>query len=465
MENENIPLESNHSQHIFNPQTDTKSVSSAIPVINMSHFCEVEANDKLDLLMIAINKINASFHYQFEALHKEFSSAVKNVCEEILPKVTSLQTTCEELQAQVYGIKGEIPEFKTINQQLSIVQENVLPNITDLQTRVHQLEEVHSNAVDDITTLKGFAQVHNKQILSTQHKVVKLTARSMVQNIVIHGLTPDGEEEDAKDQALLFFKNKMKMGIEDNNILMAHRIGKKTTAKPCPMVVRCSQYLHDNVFAYTKNLKDLQNELGDYYFVKPQLPEPFATERRTREKKLKVIRKENAELPPEQAKEKVEAEIKDKVLFINKVPQKTYVFPPTVQDIFETDSTVQCKIDQLPYVFSNKEEEKGSLFRVLAFRANNPTEVHLAYRKVKQLFPDSDHIMLAYILKPQQTGWQDDNEFGAGEKIMQILQDQSLKHTAVFVMRKFSRVHLGPRRFMYIQKVAREALEKLKDIK
>ena len=93
-------------------------------------------------------------------------------------------------------------------------------------------------------------------------------------------------------------------------------------------------------------------------------------------------------------------------------------------------------------------------------QVRNGTEIRLAYMKVRQLFPESDHIMMAYKLKDHM-GWQDDSEHGAGVKLQQMLIDNSSMNTVLFVTRKTAGLHLGPHRFMYIQRVAKDALARL----
>ena len=97
-------------------------------------------------------------------------------------------------------------------------------------------------------------------------------------------------------------------------------------------------------------------------------------------------------------------------------------------------------------------------------KAKSANEVKLAYKKAKQLFPDSDHIVMAYTFKTY-TGWQDNLEYGAGKKLLELIKDHDKHHnTVLFITRKTTGMYLGPRRFMYIQKVAKEALTKLKNI-
>ena len=149
-------------------------------------------------------------------------------------------------------------------------------------------------------------------------------------------------------------------------------------------------------------------------------------------------------------------------MFINHIPHCPYIPVPKVQDIFETPSQEQKKVDNLKLSYSSVEEEKGSVFRAVAVCIKAFTKVKLSYRKVKHLFPESDHVMMAHVLKAN-IGWQDNGEYSAGCKVLQVILDGGYTNIAVFVTQKYGRVHLGPRRFMYIQKAAREALDKLQN--
>ena len=71
--------------------------------------------------------------------------------------------------------------------------------------------------------------------------------------------------------------------------------------------------------------------------------------------------------------------------------------------------------------------------------------------------------MMAYSLK-QFTGHEDHGEFGASKRILKILTDRRMLNTAVFIARTFGGIPLGPRRFMHIEKVTKDVLDKLQEI-
>ena len=62
-----------------NQSTQTVTLSE-IPVVSMEDFKVVDMNDKLNLLMASINKINTNFHHhKFESLTKILSDEVEGV--------------------------------------------------------------------------------------------------------------------------------------------------------------------------------------------------------------------------------------------------------------------------------------------------------------------------------------------------------------------------------------------------
>ena len=211
-------------------------------------------------------------------------------------------------------------------------------------------------------------QVQDKVILSNREKVVDLTARSMANNIVISGLCgdqigQDGEKENCKEKVLLFLRNVMKMEVEDNEVVIAHRSGGiPKNNKPRAMIVRCAMSLRERIFKFTRNLKDITNDIGEQYYVNVQLPEPLATEKRECENRLRSIKKANSLIPDEQEHQRTAVHIKNNMLYINKVPQKKHVLPPTVQEMFNCDKETKAKMEKITFAHTSSIIDKKSIF-------------------------------------------------------------------------------------------------------
>ena len=235
-----------------------------VPVIAMDYFRKVETGDKLDLLMAAINKINTNFHYKFEALSKTLCQDMARHTRSVNAEVNKLQRLQRETKARVDDIESNLPNMIHTTQEIQKLNDQTHPTILALQRKIDLLESNQGRMNDDIAVLKGFSQAQEKHITENKKKITTLTARSMAQNIMIYGLTSDiGDEENCKELTLDFFHTK-------------------------------------HIFNYTKNLKGIQNDVGDFYRVQMQLPEPFLTEKCERDDKMRGIKKANAAIPDEE---------------------------------------------------------------------------------------------------------------------------------------------------------------------
>ena len=223
-------------------------MSEDIPVISMKDFQQVDMNEKLDLLMSAINKINTNFHIKLEEINTKIS---------------------DEHQ----GLTPRLHDAEVC--------------ITELQTRMDNLEEANAQLKDEVMIPKGLVQVNDNKVGNLDKKVIDLTARSMANNVVITGINGDTEEEDCKEKVLTLFRSEMKMQVKDSEIEVAHRAKGKRGSKPRAMIVRCQYALCDRLSylfsEFHQELKDAKNSDGDPYFVSKQLPEPLYTQKKERD--------------------------------------------------------------------------------------------------------------------------------------------------------------------------------------
>ena len=140
------------------------------PIINMKDFIEVDMDEKLNLLMSAINKVNTNLHLKMENLQK----AVMDPKEGISARVTE----CEN-------------DVTTIKKVLNDEQEGALPRLrdaestlTDLQEQMDTLEGKTAHIQHQLALVIGTLQVQDKQLSSNHNKIVDLTARSMSNNLI-----------------------------------------------------------------------------------------------------------------------------------------------------------------------------------------------------------------------------------------------------------------------------------------
>ena len=279
-----------------------KKVASEIPLIEMTDFETVNMDDKLNLLMSAINKVNTNFHLKIDSIKVELLGH-KTAME---PCIKELEKLNQELTARVDDLEHKCAGYN------------------DLCERTEKIELENAKLKDDVAILKGFVQVQDKAISSNQKKIVDLTARSMANNVIVSGIPEtDVNEENCKNLIIKFFEEKLKLELNHDHVEVAHRLGvKQANARYAQAIIaRCLPDLKQRVFKATHLLKDVKNAKGDYYSVKPQLPEPLLSEKIEREDRLRSIRKANEQIPDEDKHRKTTAHIKNRVLYVNNIPQ------------------------------------------------------------------------------------------------------------------------------------------------
>ena len=442
----NVNLKNSPDPQVLQDKGTLLKVKKDIPIVCMEDFEVVNMDDKLNLLMSAINKINTNFHHKFEALEKQ----VLTYNNSLISRIEAVEQADEEILARVDDLEGAVSK------------------ITTLETKIKTLEEIQMQMHDELAVIKGVVQVQDKVIHQNKMKVVDLMAQSMANNIVITGICEDVSEsqhegqvwqqkENCKEKVLKFLREKLEMEVQDSEVAVAHRPGKQYNNKPRAMIVCCELSLRERIFGFTKNLKDQVNENGDSYYVRQQLPEPLHIAKKEREDHLKSIRKANEQIPEEEKHKRVEAHTRNNMLYINKIPQKKYITPPMVHDIFCCDRDTIGRMEKINFSHSMEVTDKGSRFIGHAARVKNSKDVAAAYRKIRLLYPESDHIMVTYSSR-SYTGYHDDGEHGAGTKMLQALLHKGMKDVVVFVSREYGGAQLGQRRFLHIEKCAREAM-------
>ena len=284
--------------------------------------------------------------------------------------------------------------------------------------------------------LKGLVQRQFTQINELNDKVTFLTARSMENNITITGIENDTPNEDCKKSVLEFMRQQMEIEANEEEILVAYRLGKlpKNGKKPRMMMVRCVQPLKERVMSNVANLKDKENSQGEGYYVNKQLPEKMMEQKREIRDTVKEVKTREAHLP---AKEKTKVEVKNKVVYLDGEPVKKHIVPPQPLDLFP-DITEKEKRDKIKMTSSDVVSERGSDFQAYAVKVSSVAEVQRAYNKVRELHPAATHVVAAYNLRNNKNGYQDDGEYGAGHRVLRIIQAQNnSNNVAVYIARAY----------------------------
>ena len=223
------------------------------------------------------------------------------------------------------------------------------------------------------------------------------------------------------------------------------------------MKVQLHSDLRELVLANKKNLKGKKNANKHFYSVCKLLPDEWSEQRR--ELQQAVFKAHHANDNKDETQEKDRIEIKNRTLFINKVPQKKLLQPPKIADLFP-ERGEQEKIDRMKLYSSAMATAESSSFNAHVIKTQSTTEVRCGYVKVKQMFPQAAHIMAAFTIKNNIEGYQDDREFGAAVRILETINGTGTPNIAVYVVRDYDGTHIGPRRHVLIETVVKEAIAK-----
>ena len=133
--------------------------------------------------------------------------------------------------------------------------------------------------------------------------------------------------------------------------------------------------------------------------------------------------------------------------------------PPRFSGILSIDQQEQARFDKIKLLQSSEIKDKSSIFTAFAAQARNITDVRLMCKKVKQIMPEADHLIIYSVGKLE--GYHDSGEHGAGKRISNIMKDLNCQNTVLVTARVYGGIPLGLKRFVLIDKVSNEVLHSL----
>lgn len=415
----NLVLNTDSRQDQQKDEDEMGSIEDLLPpreLIKRELFDSKNTAAKLDCVFESINRVYA-FHAQVNARVKSLEFAVFDPEDGVLPQIKNVADYA----------KGSEKRVDTLAKQMISLRKEL-----------------------DIT--KGLVHKQNKQIAALKEKQVNLIARSMASNITIAGIKHDVPgDDDPKILVLDFLERELGVQLQDHeDIPIAHRLGAYAKGQHRPIVFRCPDSLKKRIFENTKKLA------GKNFSVNQQLPESLAEKKKEIRYKIKQVQKAE-EGKEDHAKSKFL--VRNNKLYINGQLQRKKIFPPTVDRLFVND-TEEKTMEKIKLLFSKPKSSKGSSFTAAACAVENMNDVHLAYKKLYREFPAADHISVTCVVAGEEAH-EDDSEFGAGVRLLEVIRASHLGDIAIFMIRVFGGELIGPMRFNYIREVAEEALSKL----
>lgn len=292
-------------------------------------------------------------------------------------------------------------------------------------------------------------------------RILQMQARSMKKNLVISGLDEPQRRQDETPEGLLtrindYFANRLKV-TKTVDLKVWHHFGAVDASGTRPVVIKV-RHIDDKFLLLSKgpNLKDLVNAKGKKFFILEQLPDKLQEERRYNQFWIQ----ENKHNPDS----KFEMKMSRNKLRINNEPYKKKVHAPNAAEILRLDDEELLVTKQDVLHEGGSKDEQGSEFLAFAVQVKSTECVRKAYRKLKIKYADASHISSAYRLAPPNGPFNqeasDDGEHGMGRFLLKLLQEGNATNVAVFVLRYFGGVHIGPMRFDIARELATKALRK-----
>ncbi|XP_062573517.1 uncharacterized protein LOC134235401 [Saccostrea cucullata] len=295
----------------------------------------------------------------------------------------------------------------------------------------------------------------DRRVTEQEKEIIDLKGRSMKNNILIQNL----EEEEGED---LFSKIPRLLnehldidGIEFANI---HRNAGDRRQGDKPRVITGRLVRFENKDRILKQQRKKKDEgINLPFYITPQSPVQVNETRR----KLVEL---NSKYWSENIKTRV---VGDKLVFPNGSVYRDKVKTPNAEEILQLDQKEQQKLEEIEVKRSNTHTESGNQISAAAVEVETYAKVRNFYRKISMdpVYGRANHNILVYRFKDNSgtihDGYCDDGEFGAGRKMLKILQDENFTNVSVVISRMMGK-HLGPKRFDIMEKALFDALKELR---
>lgn len=355
--------------------------------------------------------------------------------------------------------------YAKTNAKLKPVELAVFDTENGILPQVQGLADHAKGSVDTISTMraevlalreelditKGLVHKQNKQIIALKSKQAELIARSMSENLTVTGIKNDVPKADTKILLLNFLSEHLEIELEDEEeITVVHRLGMPAKGYHRSIVFKCPASLRSRIFDNARKLA------GKNFSINQQLPDSLAEQKKEIRRKIKQTQKleENKE-----ENEKSTFSVRGGRLYINGQMQRKKLLPPTPNELF-VNKTERQRMEAIKIKLSESKPANSCRFTAAACVVDKMNDVHLAYKRLFREYPEADHIVAASIVEGEGA-YQDDAEYGAGHRLLNILRDYKLGNVALFVIRHYGGENIGSLRFTVMKEAAEEALLKL----
>ena len=273
--------------------------------------------------------------------------------------------------------------------------------------------------------------------------MLAIQSRQMQDNLVFYNIDErnDGENENTERLLQDFMKNELNMADEEINrvgIERCHRIGKKQPDKRRPIVAKmASSQSKESILKRGKNLA------GTNFGISEQQPREYEERKKMLMPQFKKAKEENRKARWS----------KDKLIIDNKM----ITAPKTIFNDINLDPTsraAELKVKRAP-----PKSVRGSTFQGNSVQITSEDDVIPAIQAVMKDTRNARGTHNIYAYRLAHNGrilehYDDDSEYGAGRKLLSLLQEKDVTNSLICITRWHVGPNLGPIRFDYIKQAA-----------
>ena len=361
-----------------------------------------------------------------------------------------------DITVDIQSLRNDIRATNTKLQNIEMWKTQVDEKIGEMEDALKFADKTieDTKAADlekKVNAISKMLSRHWDLINEIQDRTDNMEARSMKNNVIISGIE-ENVDESCTNKVNSFVANELELG-EQLNFKVAHRIGNGKGDRP--MVVRLkNQDEKSKIFKNVKSLSKKVNYNDRPYFVNDQLPAKI-NERKMWEKDIFRRNKKKS------VAAQLTMSFKKGKLSINGEPYRPKVEVPKLQDILMADEDEKRKWAECKCV-AGKEITKGNCHFYGFTRAiGSHYEIRMAYNYLKYKYGNARHIVCAYRLPgilPTDEGYEDDDEYGSGRKLLAVMRNAHVVNRVFFVIRFYGGSHIGAMRFQGYREAMESAL-------
>ena len=309
---------------------------------------------------------------------------------------------------------------------------------------VSKLKEELSNMKKKNRFLNGHLGRVTQEMKEMQHRIEMLEINCAKRMIILNGLQIRTKKNEGITDLENFFKNYMRIEPTIEDFFVMNSQGNI----PGIVVTLLSTYDKQQIYRNVDKLPKKQDPAGGK-------PKPMYTirdyhsaasnEKRRRERDIMSNFKQEDGAKTEDMEYGKGGIYYKQQLYTKMVP------PPDPTSILRMSVATVENIFALPITSGKEIKFDGNTFYPYTVEANSPEDVQKAYLHVKLQHPSARHIVCAYRLPGyplhQYNDYQDDEEHGAGAKILQLLANNNITNRAVYVARYCSKHKIGNKRY------------------